>query len=195
MFPNPINATTTKTKLAAKIPINSLSTRFKRANPIANTHPNHDAPPHQKKNNAIHPHPFPQFTIPFPLTDQSEQIINLGHNPPIKTLSATNYPHVPNTPPRCGRAPHPRRPIPSEKNNAIHPRPFPQFTISFPLTDQSEQIINLGHNPPIKTLSATNFKRANPIANTHPKPDTPSHQKKTTSYTRAHSRNLQYRFN
>ncbi len=170
VFPNPINATLPQTKHATNYPhVPNTPPRchtFQTRHPVADAHPNPDAPPHREKNDAIHPRPFPQFTISFPLTDQSEQIINLGHNPPIKTLYTTNYPHVSNTPTPLRTRTSPPTPHPIRKNDATHPRPFPQFTIPFPLTDQSEQIINLGHNPPIKTLYTTNYPH---VPNTPPR--------------------------
>ena len=109
MFPNPINATLPQTKHSVKIPINSLSTRPNRAPPSRTRTPTPTPQPIRKKRRHTRAH-----SIPFPLTDQSEQIINLGHNPPIKTLYTTNYPHIPNEPaPLRTRPPQPRRHTPA----------------------------------------------------------------------------------
>lgn len=87
------------------------------------------------------PRPFPQFTIPFPLTDQSEQIINLGHSPPIKTLSNTN--------------------IPASRHYHRVPQPNRRHT-----TTKTKTTAKI----PINSLS-TRSKGANPITNTRPNPD------------------------
>ena len=112
--------TTTKTKTTAKIPINSLSTQPKRANPITNTHPNPDAPLPPKQN-----------------SPQKSQL--------------TLYPHVPTAPPRCGRAPQPRR----------HTTPKTKHSVKIPINSLS-----------------TRPNRATPIADAHPNHDAPTHQKK-----------------
>ena len=74
--PNRRHTTTNKTR-------HKLSTQPNRANPIADAPPT-PTPTPSEKNDAIHPRPFPQFTIPFPLilrrhyahTNEPKQITN-----------------------------------------------------------------------------------------------------------------------
>ena len=78
VFPNPINATLPQIKHATNYPRNPTApTTLRTRTPPPTHHPS-------EKNDAIHPHPFPQFTISFQLilrhhyahTNEPKQITN-----------------------------------------------------------------------------------------------------------------------